>query len=84
MAGRRQTIWIDDKMDELINSAPPNLSLNAKIKHIMCGDTPKSIGDTPGDTPKSIGDTPNINKRLTALEDMVEQLMIWKSDMDDY
>ena len=73
MAGRRQTIWIDDKMDELINSAPPNLSLNAKIKHIMCGDTPKSIGDTP-----------NINKRLTTLEDMVEQLMVWKSDMDDY
>jgi len=75
MKGYRRTIWIDDEMDKAIHSAPDNLNFNAKIKYIMCG-------DTPGDTQNASGDAPNIEETLINMQDQIDMLLMWKADVE--
>ena len=64
--GYRKTIWIDDEMDKAIHSAPDNLSFNAKLRYVLCGE---SQGESPiregesqnasGHAQNASGDAPN-------------------------
>ena len=89
MKGYRRTIWIDDEMDKAIHSAPDNLNFNAKIKYIMCGDTPGDTQNASGDAPNTQVDIQNTNMDIQNMKmdiqnaiDRLETLEMWKMDVE--
>ena len=73
MKGYRKSIWITPEMEKIINTAPIELGFNAKLRHVLCGESPgespihegesqNASGDAPntsGDTQNASGDAPN-------------------------
>ena len=85
MKGYRRTIWIDDEMDKVIHSSPNNLSFNAKLRYVLCGDTPNTSGDaqnTSGDTPNTQTDIQNMKMDIQNAIDRLETLEMWKMDVE--
>ena len=92
MKGYRRTIWIDDEMDKVIHSSPNNLSFNAKLRYVLCGDTPNTSGDaqnTSGDTPNTQTDIQNTEMDIQNMKmdiqnaiDRLETLEMWKMDVE--
>tara|TARA_B110000977_G_scaffold195403_1_gene273769 strand:+ start:79 stop:357 length:279 start_codon:yes stop_codon:yes gene_type:complete len=90
--GYRRTIWIDDEMDKVIHSSPNNLSFNAKLRYVLCGDTPNTSGDaqnTSGDTPNTQTDIQNTEMDIQNMKmdiqnaiDRLETLEMWKMDVE--
>ena len=92
MKGYRRTIWIDDEMDKVIHSSPNNLSFNAKLRYVLCGDTPNTSGDAQnasGDTPNTQTDIQNTEMDIQNMKmdiqnaiDRLETLEMWKMDVE--
>ena len=77
MKGYRKSIWITPEMEEIINTAPIELGFNAKLRHVLCG-------ESPGESPIHEGESPNIIERLNTIQNQIDTLMMWKSDMEEY
>ena len=73
MKGYRKSIWITPQMEEIINTAPTELSFNAKLRYVLCG-------ESPSESPIYEGESPNIIERLDAIQDQIDTLMMWKMD----
>ena len=92
MKGYRRTIWIDDEMDKVIHSSPNNLSFNAKLRYVLCGDTPNTSGDAQnasGDAPNTQTDIQNTEMDIQNMKmdiqnaiDRLETLEMWKMDVE--
>tara|TARA_R110000782_G_scaffold69299_1_gene139438 strand:- start:763 stop:1041 length:279 start_codon:yes stop_codon:yes gene_type:complete len=90
--GYRRTIWIDDEMDKVIHSSPNNLSFNAKLRYVLCGDTPNTSGDAQnasGDAPNTQTDIQNTEMDIQNMKmdiqnaiDRLETLEMWKMDVE--
>ena len=73
--GYRKTIWITPEMEKIINTAPDNLSFNAKLRYILCG-------ESQGESPIREGESPNIEETLVNMQDQIDMLLMWKTDVE--